>query len=874
MSINKTFMFSKLTRSLFTATTIALFLSACGGGSKVVKEPPAPNPPAPAPSPYESLQGIWHDVGSGVTYEVIGSTMKEYHFNSFACVVVGELDLDNEGALLQNLTVSSDKRQLVLSSTSMNPIVMDKESDLPETCQSKLLDANNSTVLDNFDFFWHTFNDYYAFFNERALDWQGVYDNYRAKLNDSSTDIDLQVIISEIGAQFTDGHTSVETSERLLFNGVKYTGLDAEVYRSPLVDSEDFWPAKYELKAILQGSTTNHLVQESIQTLDDSEHFLWGRLPSGIGYLRIDQMLWLEGAKVESGVWSIQDDVAFVERIMPDILADLSDVPALIVDVRHNQGGSDLISQGIAKFFNPQERVVGSKFRKNRFATTEAKDIVLPATENAYDKPVYLLAGQDTRSAAEIFTLMMGALEHVTHVGQSTQGMASDTLEITMPNGWTIELSHEAYLNADGELIEVSGVTPDIEIPLYSSTDVLYRSDSAIDYIVDQLALQPSFVLDRVGLDDYMLGAIEQKNIAGISVAVIRDGKQVFSNGYGFADIANQIRVTPDTPFMLGSTTKAFLGTSIAQLIDNQKITLDSAVSSADLGFAVSSPHSLNDDITLKHLVTHTSTIKDSNVYDCSYYLLEDGGSFYNTLFSQNLCSEGIPLDTNTFLQEYLSESGGLFSEDNFIAAQGVAPGQQFEYSNVGAGLAAFAVESLLNMKLTEQMQNELFTPLAMENTSFDPENFTPKNPLAKGYALDTENNPIEVPAYSYPTVFDGALYSSANDMANFMLMIANDGVFGGSQIISKTQLDTMLSAQTDVFTSVDKQGIFWRTQGAFVGHNGGDVGVNTVFQYNPYTRTGVILQVNTTDDLFGKDEMEVYVNSLVTAAYRFGLTQ
>jgi C-terminal processing protease CtpA/Prc len=67
-------------------------------------------------------------------------------------------------------------------------------------------------------------------------------------------------------------------------------------------------------------------------------------------------------------------------------------------------------------------------------------------------------------SAAEIFSLAMMALPNVTRVGTPTYGILSDSLEKQLPNGWSLGLSNEVYVAADGNLYEGRGIPPNIEV--------------------------------------------------------------------------------------------------------------------------------------------------------------------------------------------------------------------------------------------------------------------------------------------------------------------------------------------------------------------------------------------------------------------------
>ena len=70
------------------------------------------------------------------------------------------------------------------------------------------------------------------------------------------------------------------------------------------------------------------------------------------------------------------------------------------------------------------------------------------------------------------------------------------------------------------------------------------------------------------GIDSYIRGEMEQQHIPGLSMAVLRQGKPLRSQGYGYADLEHKIITTPDTVFQLQSITKSFTATAIMMLVE------------------------------------------------------------------------------------------------------------------------------------------------------------------------------------------------------------------------------------------------------------------------------------------------------------------
>jgi len=102
---------------------------------------------------------------------------------------------------------------------------------------------------------------------------------------------------------------------------------------------------------------------------------------------------------------------------------------------------------------------------------------------------VVLLTGPDTISAGETFAMaLMGREPHVTRIGLNTQGVFSDVLERTLPNGWTFGLPNEVYLTKDGAAFDGPGVPPDVRVPFFSREDLEGGRDAALDKAMEMLA--------------------------------------------------------------------------------------------------------------------------------------------------------------------------------------------------------------------------------------------------------------------------------------------------------------------------------------------------------------------------------------------------
>jgi CubicO group peptidase (beta-lactamase class C family) len=322
---------------------------------------------------------------------------------------------------------------------------------------------------------------------------------------------------------------------------------------------------------------------------------------------------------------------------------------------------------------------------------------------------------------------------------------------------------------------------------------------------------------------------IEQKmadaHIPGLAAAVVMDGEVIWSEGYGYAHIAQQREVTPDTPFMLASTSKTVTAVALMQRVEDGAVGLEDDIND-HLPFVVDNPRVEGETLLVRHIATHTSGIRDNwNNMPYNY-----GGDSQIAL--------------GDFVEGYLVPGGQWYHEtQNFNAWQ---PGTQYDYGNVATALAGFLVESAGGTPFDDQCDAGIFQPLGMTNTGWHLADFE-LNDVAMPYEW-FDGSFVAYGHYGYPDYPDGQLRASAADMGRFLAAISAGGELGGERILEQATVEQMLSPQVP---DVDPtQFIYWYGTTLagrnVVGHNGGDDGVATDLYFAPDTGIGVILLMNT----------------------------
>ena len=248
-------------------------------------------------------------------------------------------------------------------------------------------------------------------------------------------------------------------------------------------------------------------------------------------------------------------------------------------------------------------------------------------------------------------------------------------------------------------------------------------------------------------LDGILPLQLKRDDIAGATVAVVKDGKLLFAKGYGYADVEKKKPVSAqETLFRPGSVSKLFTWTAVMQLFEQGKLDLDRDVNEY-LDYKI--PDAFGKPITLKHILTHTpgfeEQIKDLIIKGSSK---PDLGQY---------CKTHIP--------------GRIYP-----------PGTVPAYSNYATAVAGYIVERVSGKPFDEYVNENIFKPLKMDHSTLtQPLPSHLAGFMSNGYRAGSgEAQPFEI-VTAYPA---GSLSSTASDMAQFMLAHLQDGRLGDAQIL------------------------------------------------------------------------------------------
>ncbi len=337
----------------------------------------------------------------------------------------------------------------------------------------------------------------------------------------------------------------------------------------------------------------------------------------------------------------------------------------------------------------------------------------------------------------------------------------------------------------------------------------------------------------------------DRSTLPGFAVGIVGTDTLLYTNAKGYARVENKTPYTPETVQNIASISKTFIGISLMMLVEEGKLTLDSAINDV-LPFEVTNPYFPEKKITIRHLATHTSTINDFPIYYTKAGTLKGSLPVEKTKYSKEiqklikLAGENEDMTMAAFLTSMLTREGKWYKKKNFLKR---APGEEWLYSNVGATLAAYIVELVSGTPYNTFVERRILAPLQLKSAGWGSDTISMQK-QATGYA--TGNLPL--PQYNLITYPDSGIYLNSKDLGRY-LMVLMKGYEGENGIISAASFQEIMKVQYEEKQGNHKgtkNGLFWwQNDDGFMGHNGGDTGVIAIMKFNPTTRLGITFVSN-----------------------------
>ncbi len=284
-----------------------------------------------------------------------------------------------------------------------------------------------------------------------------------------------------------------------------------------------------------------------------------------------------------------------------------------------------------------------------------------------------------------------------------------------------------------------------IIILIFVSTAVLFQ---------DPNNLNNSDIKNATASLDSLINLRAGNHTPGFAVMVIYNGKKIFNEGSGLANLHLDIPITPHTDFYLASVSKEFTTMAIMILHDRGLLKFDDPVKKYLPGFP-----KYGDKITIRNLMAHTSGVPD-------YYELLG--------YTHNF--KGI---TNQDVWNLLLKQDSL----NF------SPGTKYEYSNSGFVLLSMIVEKVSNESFAKFMKENIFSKLEMKNTLVITPSVKKIPNRAIGYSKDSLGN-YKPDDYNQFTTGAGGIYSNISDLYKW------DQCLYTTKLVKKTTLEEAFTNQ------------------------------------------------------------------------------
>ena len=320
-------------------------------------------------------------------------------------------------------------------------------------------------------------------------------------------------------------------------------------------------------------------------------------------------------------------------------------------------------------------------------------------------------------------------------------------------------------------------------------------------------AVEPPKTFDLAAIDAYVAAQVHEQGYAGLSLAIMREGKVVLAKGYGKRLLKEGASVEPDTPFAVGSVTKQFTCACILLLAEEGKLSVDDKVVKYEPKLTSAT------DISLYDLMTHMSGYPD----------------FYPLDFVDRRLVK--PIVPEALVAEYAR------------AKLDFEPGARWSYSNTGYTLLGTVVAKVSGKPFGQFLKERILDPLGMTNSAFEP------GPDVKGQTRGYTSfalGPLEPaePEASGWLHAAGGLWATAPDLARWDLALMEGRIVKPASYRLMTTPRSLKSGHnTGYGCGLNVRRIDGET---ILAHGGAVSGFLSVNAMVPRTKSAVILLTNT----------------------------
>jgi CubicO group peptidase (beta-lactamase class C family) len=251
-------------------------------------------------------------------------------------------------------------------------------------------------------------------------------------------------------------------------------------------------------------------------------------------------------------------------------------------------------------------------------------------------------------------------------------------------------------------------------------------------------------------IDAFVTAEMQRQHVPGVAIAVVKEGRVLKAQGYGFANVEHDVPVTPETMFQSGSLGKQFTAAGIMLLVQDGRLALTDSVTT----FFPDAPASWKP-ITVRHLLTHTSGIPD----------------YTDSTFD--------------YRRDYTEDELARMA---YALKLEFPAGSRWNYSNTGYVLLGIIIHKVTGQFYGDVLAARVFTPAGMQTTRVISEDDIVPHRSAGYRWLDGALKNQEWVAPKLNTTADGSLYFSIRDL------LAWDAAVSSHRVLSEASWKLVLT--------------------------------------------------------------------------------
>jgi CubicO group peptidase (beta-lactamase class C family) len=321
-------------------------------------------------------------------------------------------------------------------------------------------------------------------------------------------------------------------------------------------------------------------------------------------------------------------------------------------------------------------------------------------------------------------------------------------------------------------------------------------------------------------VDDVILGEMRKRHVAGLSLAIIQDGKIVKARGYGVTERGGDSPVTTATLFQAGSISKSVSALGALRLVEQSKLALDEDVNARLVTWKVPvNEFTREKKVTLRGLLSHTAGL---TVHGFPGYATDD------------------PVPTVVQILDGAKPANTKPIRVDFV------PGSKWRYSGGGYTVMQQMIVDVTGAPFPRFMREAVLGPLAMKDSTFE-------QPLPAGTAKLTasgyygDRSPVKGRWHIYPEMAAAGLWTTPSDLARFAIGVQEALAGKSDQVLSRRMARQMLTDHKDH----DGLGVFLEGSGQALrfGHGGRDNGFDARLIAYAETGQGAAIMINANDN-------------------------